>query len=106
MEWVGARMIYAFGDCEMDLERRELRRAGQATHVEPQVFDLLIYLLRHRDRVVDKDELFRAVWDDRIVSKSTRTSRISAARRAIGDGGETQAYLRTIRRRGFRFVGS
>src|SRR6266540_1133592 len=99
-------MIFAFGDCELDVDCRELRRAGKAAHVEPQVFDLLIHLVTHRDRVVGKDELFHVVWNDRFVSEATLTSRISAARRAIGDHGGTQIYLRTVPRRGFRFVGA
>jgi DNA-binding winged helix-turn-helix (wHTH) protein len=99
-------MIFAFGDCDLDVDRRELRRAGKAVRVEPQVFDLLVYLVTHRDRVVGKDELFHVVWNDRIVSEATLTSRVSAARRAIGDDGEAQTYLHTIQRRGFRFVGA
>src|SRR5437879_736071 len=96
-------MIFAFADCEIDVERRELRRQGSSAHVEPQVFDVLLYLITHRDRMVGKDELLQAVWHGRIVSEATLTSRISAARRAIGDTGEQQNYLRTIARRGFRF---
>jgi TolB-like protein len=99
-------MIFAFGDCEVDTGRRELRRAGKAAHVEPQVFDVLVHLITHRGRVVGKDELFHVVWNDRFVSEATLTSRISAARRVIGDGGGTQIYLRTVPRRGFRFVGT
>jgi predicted ATPase/tetratricopeptide (TPR) repeat protein len=98
-------VIFAFNDCEMDLERRELRRGGRTIHVEPQVFDVLIHLIRHRDRVVTKDELLDAVWEGRIVSETTLSSRISAARRAIGDSGGTQDVLRTVARRGFRFCG-
>ena len=101
----GPPMIFAFDDCEIDPDRRELRRGGKAVHVEPQVFDVLIHLLRHRDRVVSKDELMQTVWGGRIVSEATLTSRIGAARRAIGDTGKQQARLRTIARRGFRFVG-
>jgi DNA-binding winged helix-turn-helix (wHTH) protein/pimeloyl-ACP methyl ester carboxylesterase len=98
-------MIFVFGDCEIDSDRRELRRGGEAVHVEPQVFDVLIHLLRHNDRVVSKDELMQTVWGGRIVSEATLTSRIGAARRAIGDTGKQQTRLRTIARRGFRFVG-
>jgi TolB-like protein len=95
-----------FEDCEMDVERRELRRAGLAIHVEPQVFDLLVYLVENGERVVSKDDLIAAVWSGRIVSDSTLTSRINAARRAIGDSGEEQRLIRTIARKGFRFVGA
>lgn len=98
-------MIFVFGDCELDPARRELRRAGEAVHVEPQVFDVLVHLLRHRDRVISKDELIDKVWNGRVVSEATLTSRIGAARRAIGDSGGEQTYLQTIARRGFRFVG-
>ena len=98
-------MIFAFGDCEIDVERRELRREGRTAHIEPQVFDLLLHLVRNRDRVMGKDELFGSVWQGRFVSESTLNSRISMARRAIGDDGERQVWLRTIARRGFRFLG-
>ena len=99
-------MIFTFGDCEIDCDRRELHRHGAVTHVEPQVFDLLVHLVRHPDRVVSKDELIRAVWDGRFVSDETITSRVSAARRAIGDSGAEQRLIRTVPRRGFRFVGA
>jgi TolB-like protein len=97
-------MIYVFEDCEVDVVRRELRRGGQAVHVEPQVFDVLVYLIQHRERVVTKDELLKAVWEDRIVSDATLDSRISAARQAIGDTGRRQSLLRTVARRGFRLI--
>ena len=74
-------MIFNFGDCRLDVERRELRHRGAALHVEPQVVDLLVYLLNNRDRVVTKDDLIGSVWGDRIISDSTLTSRINAARR-------------------------
>jgi DNA-binding winged helix-turn-helix (wHTH) protein len=89
----------------LDTERRELRRGSQAIAVEPQVFDLLTYLVRNRDRVVSKDDLIATVWGGRIVSESTLTSRVNAARRAIGDDGERQHLIRTIARKGVRFVG-
>ena len=98
-------MRFTFGNCEIDCNRRELHRKGVATHVEPQVFDVLVHLLRHRDRIVSKDELIGAVWDGRIVSDDTLTSRVSAARRAIGDTGAEQRLIRTVTRCGFRFVG-
>ncbi len=99
-------MNYRFGEYEVDLGRQELRRAGAAVPVEPQVFDVLAYLLRHRDRTVSKSELFDAVWQGRIVSDAALNSRISAARRAIGDSGTSQALIRTLHKRGFRFVGT
>ena len=98
-------MIISFDDCEIDVERREFRRAQIAVHVEPQVFDLLVYLVQNRDRVVSKDELIASIWGGRIVSDSTLTSRINAARKAIGDSGEDQKLIRTIARKGLRFVG-
>ena len=90
---------------EIDTDRRELRRGSKLIAVEPQVFDLLIHLVQNRDRVVSKDDLIASVWEGRIVSESTLTSRINAARKAIGDSGEEQKLIRTITRRGFRFVG-
>jgi DNA-binding winged helix-turn-helix (wHTH) protein/alpha-beta hydrolase superfamily lysophospholipase len=98
-------MRFAFGDCEVHSDRRELRRAERAVHVEPQVFDLLVYLVRHRDRVVSKDELLHSVWEGRAVSDDALTSRVSAARRVIGDSGAEQRLIRTLTRRGFRFIG-
>jgi len=98
-------MIISFDDCEIDVERREFRRAQIAVHVEPQVFDLLVYLAQNRDRVVSKDEIFASIWEGRIVSDSTLTSRINAARRAVGDSGRDQKLIRTIPRKGLRFVG-
>jgi TolB-like protein/DNA-binding winged helix-turn-helix (wHTH) protein/cytochrome c-type biogenesis protein CcmH/NrfG len=74
-------------------------------HIEPQVFDLLVHLIRHRDRFVSKDELLDTIWQGRIVSEATLSSRISAARRALGDSGNDQSLIRTLYRRGFRFVG-
>src|SRR5271163_2759023 len=73
--------------------------------MEPQVFDLLIYLVKNRDRVVSKDDLLSSIWGGRSVSDSTLTSRINAARKAVGDSGEEQKLIRTIARKGFRFVG-
>jgi TolB-like protein len=96
---------FLFSDHRLDTDRRELRRGLEPVAVEPQVFDLLVHLVANRDRVVSKDDLFAAVWGGRIVSDSTLTSRINAARRAVGDSGEAQKLIRTIARKGFRFVG-
>jgi pimeloyl-ACP methyl ester carboxylesterase/DNA-binding winged helix-turn-helix (wHTH) protein len=101
---VPAPDVYAFDDVEIDLGRFEVRRAGAAVHVEPQVFDVLAYLVRHRERVVPKAELLDNVWGDRFVGDSALTSRLKAARRAIGDDGESQRVIRTVRGRGYRFV--
>ena len=95
-----------FSDCVLDLERLELRRAGSPVEIEPQVFEVLAHLIRNQDRVVGADELFEVVWHGRIVSLSTLTSRISAARNAIGDTGSEQKLIKTIPRRGYRFVGN
>src|SRR6202048_3296520 len=99
-------MTLGFGDCEIDLERRELWRAKRAILVEPQVFDLLVSLVQNRDRVVSKDDLITSVWGGRIVSESTLTSRINAARTAVGDNGREQQLIRTIPRKGLRFIGA
>lgn len=98
-------MPLLFGDCLLDPDRRELKRASGAVAVGPQVFDLLLYLVENRGRVVSKDELLDAVWLGRIVSESTITSHINAARTAIGDSGHEQRFIRTVARKGFRFVG-
>ncbi len=99
-------MVFHFGSYSLDIERRELRRRAELIAIEPQVFDLLVYLIRNRDRVVSKGDLLEAVWDGRIVSESTLTTRINAARRAIGDSGAEQSLIRTIARKGMRFVGA
>ena len=98
-------MLFCFAAHTIDPTRREVRLRDEVVHVEPQVFDLLLYLIENRDRVVSKNELFAAVWQGRIVSDTTLSSRISAARRAIGDTGEKQAFIRTVPRRGFLFRG-
>ena len=97
-------MRYLFEDYALDTDRRELRRGGTLVAIEPQVFDLLAYLVQHRDRVVTKDDLFAAVWNGRFVSESALTTRINAARVAVGDNGATQRVIHTLRGRGFRFV--
>lgn len=98
-------MQFLFGDHSLDVDRRELRRGAEGVAVEPQVFDLLVFLIENRDRVVSKDDLIAAVWGGRIVSESTLTSRINAVRRAVGDSGDEQRLVRTIARKGIRFVG-
>ena len=97
-------MLFSFADRTLDVERRELRHGAEPVAVEPQVFDLLIYLIRNRDRVVSKDGLIASVWGGRIVSESTLTSRINAARKAVGDNGDEQRLIRTVARKGVRFV--
>ncbi|MEZ5788681.1 MAG: alpha/beta fold hydrolase [Xanthobacteraceae bacterium] len=97
-------MLYLFENYALDLARRELRCGSEPVSVEPQVFDLLVYLMQNRDRVVSKDDLIASVWGGRIVSESTLTSRVNAARKAVGDSGAEQKLIRTIARKGFRFV--
>ena len=97
-------MQFLFTDYTLDTDRRELRRGSQPVAVEPQVFDLLVYLVQNRDRVVSKDDLIASVWKGRIVSESTLTSRINAARTAVGDSGKDQKLIRTVARKGLRFV--
>ena len=98
-------MRYHFADCVLDLDRRELTRGSQSVAVGPQVFDLLVHLVENHERVVSKDGLLDAVWNGRIVSESTLTSHINAVRKAIGDSGAEQRLVRTVARKGFRFVG-
>jgi TolB-like protein len=96
---------FVFADHVLDTNRRELHRGCARIAVEPQVFDLLTYLVQNRERVVTKDDLIASVWGGRIVSDSTLCSRINATRKAVGDSGEEQSLIRTIARKGFRFVG-
>ena len=98
-------MKYHFADCVLDIDRRELTRGSQSVVVGPQVFDLLVHLVENHERVVSKDGLLDAVWNGRIVSDSTLTSHINAVRKAIGDSGAEQRLVRTVARKGFRFVG-
>lgn len=97
-------MLFYFDDYVLDTDRRELRRRSDPIAIEPQVFDLLEFLVRNRDRVASRDDLLAAVWNGRIVSESTLSSRIYAARTAIGDDGEAQRFIRTLPRKGVRFV--
>ena len=98
-------MQFLFEDYLLDLDRRELTRGSRPIAIGPQVFDLLVHLVENREHVVSKDDLLDAVWGGRIVSESTLTSHINAVRKAIGDNGEEQRLLRTVARKGFRFVG-
>jgi TolB-like protein len=100
-----ADMPILFEDYVLDPNRRELLRGLEPVAVGPQVFDLLAYLVQNRDRVVSKDDLLSAVWGGRVVSESTVTSHINAVRKAVGDSGEEQRLIRTVARKGFRFVG-
>lgn len=95
---------YRFGDFELDVAGHLLRRAGEPVHVEPRALDLLCHLVEHRDRVVSKNELLDEVWGDRFVSEAALTTALRTARLAIGDTGSRQDLIRTVHRRGYRFV--
>src|SRR6187200_532881 len=95
MNYRGKLVQFHFSNHVLDAGLRELTRGGQHVPVEPQVFDLLVYLVENRDHVVSKDDLIETVWN----------GRINAARTAVGDSGKSQAVIRTIARKGFRFVG-
>ena len=96
---------FHFADFVIDAARYELRRAGELVPIEPQAFDLLVYFIQNRNRVVSKDELIDAIWHGRVTSDASLSSRVSSARRAIGDNGFDQIHIRTYHKRGFRFVG-
>jgi DNA-binding winged helix-turn-helix (wHTH) protein len=98
-------MKYRFAEFEIDLGLHELRRRGSPFHAEPQVFDLTVHLVRNHDRVVSKDELIDNIWNGRIISEAAFSSRINGARRMLGDSGTEQQFIKTLHRRGFRFVG-
>jgi adenylate cyclase len=96
---------YLFEEYAFDTDRRELHRGTDAVSITPQVFDLLEYLIRNRERVVSKDDLIKAIWNGRSVSDAALTTRLNATRDAIGDSGEEQRFIKTLPRKGFRFVG-
>jgi TolB-like protein len=96
---------YLFEEYAFDTDRRELHRGADVVSVAPQVFDLLDYLIRNRERVVTKDDVINVIWNGRIVSDAALTTRLNAARTAIGDSGEEQRLIKTLPRKGFRFVG-
>src|SRR5712672_681057 len=96
---------YFFENYAFDTDRRELHRGADVVSVAPQVFDLLDYLICNRQRVVSKDDLINVIWNGRSVSDAELTTRLNAARTAIGDSGEEQRLIKTLPRKGFRFVG-
>lgn len=104
LEAIPMGTVYHFADCQFDPDQLELRRGGRVVHVEPQVAEVLSYLVAHRDRMVPRTELLDAVWGDRFVSESAMSSRLMQARRAVGDDGHRQAVIATVHGRGFRFV--
>lgn len=97
-------MLYRFGDFEVDTDRFELRRGGRALPVEPLVFDLICFLVENPARVLGRDEIVEQVWKGRVVSDATISSCVKSARKALGDSGDSQSYIRTVRGRGFQFV--
>jgi DNA-binding winged helix-turn-helix (wHTH) protein len=99
-------LLYAFEDFVLDAGRRELRRGAEFVALQPQVFDLLEYLIRNRERVVSKDDLISAIWGARIITDAALATRLNSARVAIGDTGEKQRLIKTLQRKGFRFVGT
>jgi TolB-like protein/tetratricopeptide (TPR) repeat protein len=99
-------LLYRFDGFVLDTDRRELRRGESSIAVEPQVFDVLAFLIQARERVVSRDDLLAAVWQGRIVSEATLSSRVNSARAAIGDSGREQRLIRTLPRKGLRFVGA
>ena len=103
--WGDGSLRYLFENYAFDTDRRELRRGAELVAIPPQVFDLLDYLIRNREHVVSKDDLIDAVWKGRIVSETALTTRLNAARSAIGDSGEKQRLIKTLPRKGFRFIG-
>lgn len=98
-------MVFTFAGFVLDTERRELRRGGEGVPMEPQVFDFLVTLVRNRERVLTKDDLIDAIWKGRVVSDSAIAARVNAVRRTVGDNGTAQRLIRTLPRRGVRFVG-
>jgi DNA-binding winged helix-turn-helix (wHTH) protein len=96
---------FLFEDYCLDANRRELKRGSELVPTGPKVFDLLLFLVRNREQVVTRDDLLEAVWEGRIVSDSTLTTHINAVRKAIGDTGKEQRLIRTVSRKGIRFVG-
>ena len=95
-------MRFLFEDYALDTDRRELQRGAAVVSVTPQVFDLLDYLIRNRERVVSKDDLINAIWNGRSVSDAALATRLNAARSAIGDSGQEQRLAKTLPRKGFR----
>ena len=98
-------MRYLFEEYAFDTDRRELHRGADVVSIAPQVFDLLDYLIRNRERVVSKADLINVIWNGRCVSDAALTTRLNVARTAVGDSGEQQRLIKTLPRKGFRFVG-
>jgi DNA-binding winged helix-turn-helix (wHTH) protein len=97
-------MRYRFNDCDIDLIAQELLRNGSPVRIEPQVFDLLVYLVENQGKLIGHDDLLQSVWRGRLVSDSAIASRISAVRKAVGDNGKSQRIIKTVARKGFKFL--
>ena len=97
-------MRYIFGPYSLDTQLYELRRAGERLPLGPQVFNVLAYLLAHRDRVVSRDELFEQLWRDQFVTDDALGRCIRTVRRVLGDDSRTPQYIATVRGRGYRFM--
>ena len=98
-------MVFCFADIEIDTQRYELHRGGKLVSIEPLIFDLIVYLIRNTDKLFSRDDLITAVWQGRVVSDATVSSAIKSARKALGDDGNTQKYIKTVHGRGFKFIG-
>ena len=99
-------MIHAFGAFELDDGLFELRREGRVVKLPPKTFDLLLYLVRHRDRVVSKAELLDRLWEGEHVTEAVLPTNVSAARAALGDARARSGMIQTVHGRGYRFVAS
>jgi DNA-binding winged helix-turn-helix (wHTH) protein len=99
-----AGVLYRFEDAELDCDAFQLLVRGVRVPIEPQVFEVLRYLVEHRDRMCARTEILDAVWGDRFVSDNALASRVATARAALGDDGRTQRVIRTVHGRGFQFV--
>jgi pimeloyl-ACP methyl ester carboxylesterase/DNA-binding winged helix-turn-helix (wHTH) protein len=97
-------VIYTFDDFELDTQLYELRRSGVRCPLEPQAFDLLAYLVEHHDRLVPKDELVGHIWPERFITDAALSTRVMEARKALGDSGREQRYIKTVHGRGYRFA--
>ena len=98
-------MIYTFGAYELDIQLFELRRADAPQQIEPKKYStLMLYVIQHQDRVVSKEELLEHLWPGQFISDATFDHCIMEARKAVGDNGQAQRVIKTVRGRGYRFV--
>jgi predicted ATPase len=97
-------MIYVFGEYEFDEHLYELRRSGESVKIEPKVFDVLAYLIHHRNRVVTKAELIEKLWPGEYITESALVRCVVSARKAVQDDGVRQQVIKTLRGRGYRFI--